>query len=117
MLGQKAVEEAIQGPENRSLAVWYKSIDPTKEQATNPKLEMHFNLWDCRNGAEKPGETFLDIGLKLWSCDDVEEIYIFLPFKIAKTDISDIGDKLNNEPIAVGIFNEPLEVSDNKTRG
>lgn len=83
----------------RSFAVWYKKIK--KEEKENVDLDIHINLW--RN--KKNNIFTFDFGLMVSNIKNIEDIHIYIPFKIDK--IEDLGIKLKkNTNLINAIFNE-----------
>lgn len=78
----------------RSFAIWYNEVKKTnenKEDSNKSKVKylLHINLW--RNSKRLDLPTLLDIGLDVSCLKTIDTINIFVPFKIAKDDISDLG--------------------------
>ena len=62
--------------------------------------QLHVNLWDLR------GHHYLDIGLMLFEHQDLEKIWIDVPWKLQKESVLDLGAKLDSEKMITAIFNE-----------
>lgn len=99
----------------RSFALWYnpRKKEETKIIGVKTKteieskvcLDIHVNLW--RN---KKKDTFIfDFGLMVSEIQEVEEIYIYIPFEIEK--IEDLGRRMKaNNSLISAIFNEECTV-------
>lgn len=76
------------------------------------KCEVHLNLWkDAKRKHFKLNiEYLLDIGIKILKYQNtIESLTIFFPFKLEKSSIEDLGDKLaKSESLVNTIFNEIL---------
>jgi hypothetical protein len=91
------------------LAIWYKPkpLKPKEELG----IELHLNLWKLnkKNGRKIVGiKNFLDIGIMIEKPDNVANIYIFLPFRITKSKIEDLGRYFKNNDLLDAIFNQRL---------
>jgi hypothetical protein len=93
------------------LAVWYKR----KPLAPKKKLdvELHINLWQLKKKdkkEKKASKNFLDIGIKIFEPSNVDNIRIFLPFKVKKDEIEDIGHFFEgNNKLVAAIFNDEFQ--------
>ncbi len=102
----------------RSFAIWYnevkKKTNENKEDSNKEnkvKLSLHINLW--RNSKRLDLPTLLDIGLDVSCLKTIDTINIFVPFKIAKDDISDLGltIKKSGDKLIGAIFNEDYSIN------
>lgn len=86
-----------------SLLVSFKGADSSSLES-----DIHINLW--KMSSEK---YFLDLGLMFYSikCDNpiLDPIQLFLPFKIDKSKISDLGRTINSVESISTVFNEKLK--------
>ena len=96
----------------KSIAIWYQ---PKKELETKLKdAELHFNLWKLPS--KRAFIRFLDIGIKLNSTTDVEELKLYLPCTLKDYEITDIvGNFITNSELISTIFNEYYHVSSEAT--
>lgn len=95
--------------ERRSIAVWYTfGEDRSKDGASGPRLEMHFNLWQCQGVNSGDDGSFLDMGLMISADQRMKEICVYLPAPSDQITITDIGEKLTDHKTAIAVFNEPL---------
>ncbi|WP_010681022.1 hypothetical protein [Acetivibrio cellulolyticus] len=94
-----------------SFALWYEEKQ-TKETATEASIQ--FNLFRIRVSDSKfslkKQDVFLDIGIKI-NVDNINKIFFFLPFVISKSEIMDLGGKLQDQIILTGIFNENYKLT------
>ena len=83
-----------------SIQIWY-----TKQSSsdTDVSLQLDINIWKFNK--KLPNNIFLDFGLKLIGCDNVDRVYIYIPLSFTKNNIVDLGAKLENLDILQGIFN------------
>ncbi len=91
------------------LAMWYKHKPSTPKEDLD--VELHINLWKLKKKENKkkesPFKNFLDIGIKILEPSNVANISIFLPFKVTKDEIEDIGNYFEgNDKLVAAIFNE-----------
>ena len=98
----------------RCLAIWYKR-KPGERRGQKLKLELHINLWKlkCKKGSAKGKDSkqFLDIGLKVFGIKKARELKIYLPFKILKREIMDLGGRLSKELVGA-VFNADLSITE-----
>jgi len=93
------------------LAVLYKH----KPSAAKEKLDivLHINLWRLNKknkGKEGPYKNFLDIGIKILEPSNVANIRIFLPFRVGKGVIEDLGYLFEgNDKLVAAVFNEDFK--------
>ncbi len=82
----------------RTIAIWY---DRKECSESTPSLDIHINLWRIKH------PKIIDFGFMLKDGSNVEKINIFLPFKVDKEDINDLGKILNSDNELVrAIFND-----------
>lgn len=62
--------------------------------------QLHVNLWDLR------GHHYLDVGLMVTAHQNLERIWIDVPWKLQKESVLDLGAKLDSEKMITAIFNE-----------
>jgi len=88
----------------KSIAIWYKPKGNLQKSLN--EVELHFNLWKLPISPSKY-TRFIDVGIKLENTTNISQLKIYLPFKIAKGDFTDIVDKFITRPDLVSaIFNE-----------
>ncbi len=96
-----------------SIAAWCELNEDAagRPEEERPSVEFHINLWHFSN---TDNQSFFEIGIKPTDPGGLEQIKLFLPFKISRSDITDLGPRFKEISIAQGIFNEPLscEVSE-----
>lgn len=109
-----------------SFAVWYKAkqgrntgdgqIDKKEENKEEANLDIHLNLWKvkCKKW-DRENTTFLDIGLKIRNIEDIKSIYMYIPLKINKDDLKDLGSLMRNDlKLLNGIFNDTCSITSNE---
>jgi hypothetical protein len=78
-------------------------------------METHFNFWriagdkDFKGRPQNPPKDFLEIGLLIKNPQPVQQICVYLPVKIDRSEIKDAGVQLAHTAVAQGIFNEKLD--------
>lgn len=93
------------------LAVWYKH----KPSAAKEKLDivLHINLWRLNKknkSKEGPYKNFLDLGIKILEPSNVANIRIFLPFRVGKGAIEDLGRLFEgNDKLVAAVFNADVK--------
>ena len=82
-----------------------KEIDSEK-RTEKVNLELHVNLWNF-----KKLETIFDFGFMVDNIDNVENIILYVPFKIKK--VEDLGNNIieKNQTLVDAIFNERCETT------
>lgn len=94
-----------------SFAIWYKP-KPGIDKKTI-ELEVHINLWNLWN-EEKGKESFdnfMDIGIMVEDIEEISNINIFIPNKIYKDEITDLGNCFKEHTALVPIvFNRDYVV-------
>lgn len=102
----------------RSIAVWGEFDE--KDSPVDLGLKLHFNYWRLvrsvpRYKSLKKNNDILDIGIMVTGSDlkYAHAVNIFLPFKVERTFITDLGEKFKKQEIATGVFNESLSATDN----
>lgn len=97
-----------------SIAAWCELTEEAEAKPENdrPTVEFHINLWHFSDGKKS---SFFEIGIKPTDPGGLEQIKLFLPYQLSRSDVSDLGPKFKEISIAQGIFNEPLscKVSEN----
>jgi hypothetical protein len=109
-----------------SIAIWYskkqsEKVQPSKEseKAQPSEVELHFNFWKIL--AEKNFfrgnhfHRFLDIGLKITNPALVGKVYIYYPFKLDKSEITDLGSKFEDVSLLGAVFNENYGIEKTST--
>ncbi|NCO04299.1 MAG: hypothetical protein GW903_08925 [Alphaproteobacteria bacterium] len=105
----------------RGLAIWYKKQgDPNAD----PNAKLHVNYWHFPRASffrkkldflpfisKFPDKDYLDIGIWLTNPNLVNDLNIYIPYKLNEDDIFDLGSLFKNDEIAVGVFNEKLKPS------
>lgn len=89
------------------IAIWCSSV---KTKSVSQSLEVHFNLWKL--GKRRNANCFLDIGLMIQNATEASHINIFIPERVAKSDIEDLGITFREKPDLVStLFNEDYRTS------
>jgi hypothetical protein len=89
------------------IAIWCSSA---KTKSVSHSLEVHFNLWKL--GKRRNANCFLDIGLMIQNATEASHINIFIPERVAESDIEDLGITLREKPDLVStLFNEDYRIS------
>jgi hypothetical protein len=75
--------------------------------------EIHFNYWRVAqrgwfNRPGRPSRDFAEVGVFIHKPAQIENVKIFLPFKLTDTELQDCGPHFKKVEIAQGIFNEAL---------
>jgi len=71
-------------------AIWYtpKKVNGLKRI----DAEVHVNLWKLKEKGKKSFDHFLDMGIMIEDKNNIESINIFIPSKINKSEIEDLGN-------------------------
>lgn len=100
-----------------SFAIWYDGKNKI-EESKKPIVTLNYNLWKLDDLQEKKfyNKTLfnyvLDIGMKLECITNIEEIYLYVPFKIKMENIKDLGHiMIENKKVIDGVFNENCKVT------
>ena len=90
-----------------SIAAWCELTEEATSLSNDkqPAVENHINLWHFSDAQR---QNFLEIGIKSTDPGGLAQVKLFLPFKIARNEIEDLGPKFRDVDTAQGIFNEPL---------
>ena len=89
------------------IAIWCSSA---KTKSVSHNLEVHFNLWKL--GKRRNANCFLDIGLMIQNATEASHINIFIPERVAESDIDDLGITFREKPDLVStLFNEDYRIS------
>ncbi|WP_311276825.1 hypothetical protein [Methylobacterium sp. WCS2018Hpa-22] len=96
---------------NGSMAIWCTKLNSDAV----PSFEAHLNYWrvaglGLRRKDLNPVD-FLEVGILLSGAESIENINIYVPFKIEAKAIIDLGARFSQNDIAQGIFNEILTSS------
>lgn len=91
----------------RSFAIWY--FPEENKKSTNKDIKVHINLWD--NG-KKNKEYNFDFGFLLEDIRNIEEMCLYIPFKVDKKQILDLGKIISNNKLVDAIFNENFTTTD-----
>jgi len=96
------------------IGIWLTHTHPERHGPKPDELECHFNLWMLnRSGHRRRRECdcFLDIGIMLSHADDSTHINIFIPGRIDKPNILDLGVLFRDRTELVSaVFNEDYAV-------
>lgn len=99
----------IENGQGKSMAIWFPR---NATGAGQPSVDLHFNLWRLghrgQEADKKQPSDLLDIGILIKSPSDVDRVSFYLPTRIDRPDIVDLGPKFSDGALATGIFNEPL---------
>jgi hypothetical protein len=92
-----------------SMAVWCVH----RAGQNGASAEVHFNYWRVTqrgwfNRPAHPSRDFAEIGALIERPDIIENVKIFLPFKLTEAELCDCGPQFKEVEIAQGIFNEAL---------
>lgn len=74
-----------------SFAIWHKTREGINKKLID--IEVHLNLWKLKSGGKGGGsfDHFLDMGIMLEDPRQVSNINVFIPSKIYKNEITDLG--------------------------
>ena len=89
-----------------SFALWFESNEDSHEGFV---ADVHFNLWNLHYRKAKP--PFLDVGIKIYQPQGYSKVFFFVPWRIEKNDISDLGNFLKSTEILCTVFNEDYTIS------
>lgn len=87
--------------DNKSIAFWCERAAADAEVRT----EFHVNLWHF-SGTKR--RDFIEIGVMPSDPSALSAIRIFVPFKMQRENIEDLGPEFASTELAQGIFNETL---------
>ncbi|WP_380059016.1 hypothetical protein ACFE33_15825 (plasmid) [Falsihalocynthiibacter sp. SS001] len=87
--------------DNKSIAFWCERAADEAEVRT----EFHVNLWHF-SGTKR--RDFIEIGVMPSDPSALSAIRIYVPFKLQREDIEDLGPEFASTELAQGIFNETL---------
>ena len=101
-----------------SSAIWYKKKNrsPCEDGSSakeTAKAELHFNLWHCKKSkflCKENLNCFIDIGILLFNYEDIQEIFIYIPFPVKTEDLKDLSEKLDKQTLDA-IFNEDISTT------
>ena len=96
----------------RSFALWYSTRD--KEKKSDKQVTVHINLWDKPKDDRK--NYCFDFGLLVEDIRDIEKIYLYVPFKIEKSQIRDLGALISDNKLVNAIFNENFTTTDGEPK-
>lgn len=88
----------------QSFGVWCKTKDNTADNAKIQKFQI--NLWDLKKNGLKNQKPFIDFGIEISNLDELEQIIIYIPFKIDLNHLVDLSDKVSNIDTARLLFND-----------
>jgi hypothetical protein len=95
----------------RSVAIWAQPKDAINH-VSEAYLNVHFNYWHVRSQrSKKKSDDFFDIGIMVYSCANLSSIKVYLPTKIEKGSIEDLGHLFSQTVVASGVFNESLSAT------
>jgi len=100
-----------------SIQIWHefktKSSPTTNdENICIPISEIDVNIWRLKK-KWLGRHNYLDIGLKIINGQSIQKVYMYFPFIITETEISDLGFQLRNQEVLNGIFNENYSADNN----
>ncbi|MGG3510225.1 hypothetical protein ABES58_32735 [Paenibacillus lautus] len=95
----------------RSFALWYSiqdsNLDPNKEAT------VHINLWD----QNLKNKTYcFDFGLLIEDVTKIDKVFLYAPFKIDSTQITDLGSVISNNQLVNAIFNEDFTTTEGQPK-
>ena len=110
-----------------SFAVWYKRKSASKESrseadsatCTNASVatDIHVNLWESNICGRDDSSVYFDFGLMIEDVRDIENIYMYCPFEVNKSDVKDLGKCiLDNQSLVGAIFNENYRICSGEPR-
>lgn len=88
---------------HNSLQIWYEG------ETDASKLKLDVNVWRLKRTFRR--KIYLDFGVKVLEPEAVNRIFMYLPFDIMKENIKDLGEKLTDQFLLNGIFNENYVVN------
>lgn len=96
----------------RSFALWFSKIN--EESTKDKEVTVHINLWDKRQLSEE--KYCFDFGLLLEDINHIENVFLYVPFNIDKTQIKDLGTVISNNKLVNAIFNESFTTTDGQPK-
>lgn len=74
-----------------------------KQEKIKLSADIHFNLWNISHDDQQ----FLDIGIMLHHLSKNQSVFLYIPFSVDQSDISDLGSLLSTDKrLLAAIFNE-----------
>ncbi len=90
-----------------SIAIWWDKKDSIPD-ISDVKVHIDINIWHTK----KSDDNYLEFGLKIENYKKLDNIYIYIPYTIEKSDIEDkAGVLASDNTLTNAMFNEKLEVS------
>lgn len=89
-----------------SFALWF---DPSGQMTEEFRADVHFNLWNLHYKEAMPPS--LDIGIKIYAPEGYSRVYFYIPWKIARSNVVDLGQYLKTTEILCTVFNEDYTVA------
>lgn len=86
---------------DEGFAFWLETRD-----RINCSLDVHINEW-----FSPKEQTFMDIGLRVYSANSIDKIGIFIPFLINEEEITDLFDQMSDKNISRIIFNSDCKIN------
>ncbi len=101
----------------KSFGLWYKEKEGVNQE--KPEFSLHVNFWSESIKTKKNKKRlldldkrlpYLDIGIKILNYSLIENVTFQCPFKIEKSQLIDLSDKLSKKRNANLIFNTDGEI-------
>jgi len=95
------------------IGIWQTQAHCRENSPNQNELECHFNLWTLNRSHRRriKVDCFLDIGVMLNHANDSTHVNIFIPDRIDKSNIQDLGSVFkDNAELVSAVFNEDYVV-------
>jgi len=96
----------------RSFALWYSINNECSSK--NKEVKVHVNLWN--KGKNNKKEYCFDFGLLVDDISEIENIYLYCPFNLVKSQIEDLGSVISDNKLINAIFNENFTTTDGEPK-
>ena len=85
-----------------SMQIWYESV--SGQESNRSDIDIDVNV--CKLRMRKSQNTYLDFGFKIKNPGNVKRMFVYLPWKLQKDDVKDLGIKFREDRLLNGVFNE-----------
>lgn len=107
-----------------SFALWYEEQKNNNiSNINNEKCQVHINFWLdylkksslkklCLKFNKSNSDTpMIDFGIMLENINNINKVKLYVPFKINKDEVKDLGGILNNKNTLDAVFNENCKIT------
>lgn len=102
----------------QSFGLWYKKRkkENQQEEVSDAKLDfsLHINFWfleDIHFIGKKIKHPYIDIGFKISNYKEIDGIAFYCPFKVSKSNVVDLSQKMSTKTNATMVFNDECEIT------